>query len=1098
VQQVETVTILMTDLVGSTGLESRIGPAAADALRGEQFRLIRAAIEQSGGSEVKTTGDGLMAVFRSADSAVSCAVSAQQRLERRNRAAAERLLIRIGLSCGDVTLAEGDYFGLPVVEAARLCERCSGGQILAGELVAHLTGARGHAFKPIGELELKGLPAPLAAVEVAWEPLRAESRSGPLPAALAAVPRGGFVGRVAEAERLRKLFAEASAGQRRLVLVSGEPGIGKTRLSTHTALSARAEGAAVLYGHCEEEVGVPYAPWVEALGHYVEHVPEEVLAAHVERHGGELSRLVGELRARVPRLPPARATDPETERYLLWGAVVGLLREATASESLVLILDDLHWADKPTLQLLKHVVAEARGTRVLIIATYRDSDLHRGHPLSELLADLHRFEGIERVALSGLSQPEIVQMMERAGGHELDQAGVALSHELFRETDGNPFYTGELLRHLVESGTVYRQENGRYTVRGKLSELERPQSVREVLGRRVGRLGEDAHNVLSVAAVIGREFDLELLVAVTERSEDGLLELLEKAVAAGVLVESASFPGLFSFAHALIPHTLYADVGTTRRARLHRRVAEALEHLLGPDPGARVGELALHWAKATTSVDLPKAVGYARLAGERALEELAPDEALRWFRQALELLADHDDDRERCDLLLGLGQAQYQTGDRAFRETLLEASRLASELEDADRAARAALANNRGQVSAFGAVDHERLAALARALQLDMFVHPARCASLISLRAVELQNDPDHERRRELAEQALALARDADDPRTLAQVLRDCSFALWAPDTLARRTALSDELLEVASRSRDPALEFWAAAVSLHVRIESGDLGAAASARERAELIATELGQPSLRYFAKMYDAGWAFMRGDMGEGERCAGEALAIGTEAGEPDAPMVYGAQLAGLRFYQGRAGEMLEMMEAGVAANPGISAWRSALASMYCWSGRPEDAVVILAEAGRDGFAHVAWDNFRMNALAMYADAAAQAGVLPAASLLYDLLEPWADQLIWNQALGYGHARMYLGMLAATLKREERADEHFAIACDFYDAHGLLFWIARGRLEWARALVRKGDAERAREHAAITLALAVEHGYGELEARAGALLQAGARTA
>jgi class 3 adenylate cyclase len=1090
---VETVTVLITDVVDSTALESRIGPVRADALREEHFELMRAAVQEAGGTEVKNTGDGMMVAFRSSAAAVSCAVSIQQRLERRNRTADEPLVLRIGLSCGDATVAEGEYFGLPVVEATRLCARGAGGQILANALVGHLSVGSGHTLTPFGDLELKGLPAPVPTVEVAWEPLADEGKSLPLPADLQVVPTTGFVGRVAEAERLRELFTEASGGERRVALLAGEPGIGKTRLSTHVALEARSDGAAVLYGRCDKELGVPYGPWVEALGHYVENAPVEVLRAHVQRHGGELSRIVGQLGTRMPNLPAARAADPETELYLLWGAVVGLLAEATTAQPLVLIVDDLHWADKPTLMLLRHLILEARGARALIIGTYRDSDLDREHPLTELLAELHRYEGIERLDIGGLSEPEIVEIMERAGGHELDQAGLALAHVLFRETDGNPFYTRELLRHLRESGTIYQRENGRFTVRGDLAELELPQSVREVVEQRVERLGQQAHSGLSLAAVIGREFEFELLVTVADVPEDELLELLEQAVAASVLVESATAPGRFSFAHALINRTLYVNLGPTRRARLHRRVGEALERMLGPDPGPRLGELALHWGKVGTAADLPKAVGYARAAGERALEEVAPSEALRWFEQALGLLPAGGETRERCDLLLGLGEAQRQAGDPAFRETLLEASRLASELGDADRAASAALANNRGQVSAFGQVDNDRLAALERALELGA-VSGARSASLIAVRALELQNDPDHERRRALAEEAMALALEAGDPRTLAQVLKDCSFALWSPDTLTRRRTVAGELLEVAQWLRDPSLEFWASAVALHVNIESCDLVAAQAARERAESIAQDLGQPSLRWFATVYGAGWAFMRGELSEGERLSEQALAIGTEAGEPDAMMVYGAQLGGLRYYQGRAGDMLEMMEAGVAANPGISAWRSALASMYCWGGRLDDAAAVVAQAASDGFAHVPWDNYRMNALGLYADAASQAGVVDAAAALYDLIEPWPDQLIWNQVLCYGHTRMYLGMLAATLGRHELADEHFATVCDFYEANQLLFWVARGRLAWAEALAGRGEAERASEQAARALEPAQKHAFAAIEARAAALVLTG----
>ena len=209
----------------------------------------------------------------------------------------------------------------------------------------------------------------------------------------------------------------------------------------------------------------------------------------------------------------------------------------------MVVLDDLHWADNATLLLLKQVVSRGQGMHTLIIGTYRESDLSRGHPLSEVLADLHREQRVERIALMGLREPDIVGIMERVSGHELDEVGLRLSKQLFLETDGNPFYTGELLRHLTESGMLYQQDGGRWAVRGALSELGLPQSVHEVLGRRVDRLGQGAREALSVAAVIGRDFDVDLLLQVTEDSDVELLALLERAVAASVLIESASVPG---------------------------------------------------------------------------------------------------------------------------------------------------------------------------------------------------------------------------------------------------------------------------------------------------------------------------------------------------------------------------------------------------------------------------------------------------------------------------------------------------------------------------------------------------------------------------
>ncbi len=1090
---VETVTILITDLVGSTGLESRIGPGAADELREEHFALLRGALEENRGREIKNTGDGLVAAFNSASEGVSCAVAVQQRFERRNRSAEEQLLIKVGISLGDATASEGDYFGMPVIEAARLCDRAQGGQILAKEVVAHLAGGRQEsAFKPIGELELKGLAEALPTIEVSWEPLGEPDRALPVPARLQEMPPGGFVGRAAQRERLSRLFNDASEENRRLALISGEPGIGKTRLSTHTALEAHSEGAVVLYGRCDEELAIPYGPWLEALAHYVEHGPEEVLRAHVERHGGELVRMVPQLAERLHGIPPPRETDADTERYLLWGAVVGLLREAGCEEPLMLILDDLHWADKPTLSLLKHVVSQGQGLRVLLIATYRESDLARGHPLTETLADLHRVQGVERIALDGLDEADIVEIMKRAAGHELDDASRGLAKELLRESDGNPFYTAELLRHLLESGGVYQEEDGHWTVKGELSELGLPASVREVVGRRVERLGEDVHKQLSIAAVIGRDFDVDLLLSVSERSEDELLELLEQGVAASVLVESASVTGRFSFAHALINHTLYEDLGNTRRARLHHRIAHELEELLGDEPGARVSELAHHWSMAT-DIDLPRATRYARMAGERALAELAPDEGLRWFSQALELQGREaePDPRERCELLIGLGGAQLQIGDTDSRETLLEASRIASTLADAELAAAAALTNNRGESSSFGQVDKERLIAIERAIELDDPSDPGRRARLLALQAVELLWDADFERRWALANEAVSLARSAGDLRTLAEVLRRAHLALWSSQTLELRSALVAELADCAAKVQDPALQFWAHGAEQVVYAEKGDFAGLQDALRNEQSIAEELGQPTLRWVATWHAAAWQLLRGDLEDAERLAERAFAIGQEGGEPDAAFTYGAVLTTVRLHQGRGEEIVGMLEQSVSAYPGIAAWSAGLASVLCWLDRRAEAAAILERATSERFEHVLPGVGDLTALVLYAEAATHTGDSDAASMLYELIERRSDQIDWTGTNGYGHARMYLGLLAVVLGNHEQADAHLAFACEFQETNGMLLWAARAHLGWAEALDARGQSAPARDHAVRTLELSREHGYGLFEARAAAIL-------
>ena len=575
-ESVELATILLTDLVGATRLANSVGPVRADELREEHFELLRDAIAFSGGQEVKNTGDGLMVAFASASAAVRCEVAMQQGFERRYRQAEQALHVRIGLSAGESTVKDGDYFGMPSIEAARLCGEAPADGILISAMARALAGrCDGIEFTSAGEFELKGFEEPVEAFSASWAPLEEETGAPsrwPLPALLRSVPPVKYVGRVEERAALEEAMKLARSGQRQVVLLSGEPGIGKTRLASYAAHDAHAEGFAVAWGACTEELAVPYEPWIAVCSQLVESAPLQSLQRHVERHKGELGRLAGNLEVRVSDLPEPRSSDPETERYLLFNAVVGLLGEMAQTVPLCVVLDDLHWADAQSLALLKHLIRTHEQGSLQLIATFRDSELAKDHPLTGVLADLRRLEGVQRIALHGLSADDVAEVMAAIAGHELDQDGLELAAQIAEETDGNPFFAGEILSGLRESGAVVFDEHKRRW-RIDPGELALPESVREVIERRVERLGEESLEALRLAAVIGREFDLELLSAIVETDEARLLDRLEGAVAALVLAESSDHVGRFRFAHALINQTLYDGLGATRRARMHERVA---------------------------------------------------------------------------------------------------------------------------------------------------------------------------------------------------------------------------------------------------------------------------------------------------------------------------------------------------------------------------------------------------------------------------------------------------------------------------------------------------------------------------------------------
>ncbi|MDP9182763.1 MAG: AAA family ATPase, partial [Actinomycetota bacterium] len=610
---------MFTDLVGSTERAVRLGPVAAEEVRSTHFRLLRDAVAATGGSEVKNLGDGLMVVYPSLAGALAGAVAMAQNIEQHNRKATEPLDVRIGLSSGDASEEDGDYFGEPVVEAARLCANASGGQIVTTEMVRLLARRTDHRFTALGAFELKGLPDPVEACEVAWAPAKAVAEV-PLPSRLAVTPATGVIGRVLERELLVTTLKAAFAGEgHRVVLLSGEPGIGKTTLAGDLAQRAHGDGATVLYGRCDEDLGVPYQPFVEALGDFVAHALEGALLALDERHLSELSRLLPQVRHRIPALAEPPSTDADAERYLLFGAITAVLAAMAATAPVVLVLDDLHWADKPTVLLLRHLVATLGRAEVLVVGTYRDSDLTVTHPLTEGLAALRREAAVERIAVNGLDDNGVVALLEGLAGHEMADDGIALAHAVRRETDGNPFFTAEVLRHLSETGAI-RQEAGRWVAAVALSSIGLPESVREVVGQRVRRLGDHVAHVLTMASVIGRDFGLAQLARVAERNEDDVLDALEEAARAAVVTEVKGRSERFTFTHALFQHTLYDELSASRRARTHRRIGELLEAECGDDPGDRIGELAHHWMAAATPAEAGKAAGYARRAGQRALD----------------------------------------------------------------------------------------------------------------------------------------------------------------------------------------------------------------------------------------------------------------------------------------------------------------------------------------------------------------------------------------------------------------------------------------------------------------------------------------------
>jgi len=880
---------------------------------------------------------------------------------------------------------------------------------------------------------------------------------------------------------LSEHFARARAGARQMVLMCGEPGVGKTRLATELGRRAHADGAIVLYGRCDAEPLTPHQPLVEALQHYVEVAPIEELAGQVATAGGELRRIVPQLERRLPCAPQPLGGDPEGERFRLFEAVATLLVEASATAPLLLVLDDLHWADDASLLLLRHVARDSRAASLLVLGVYRQTEIASSHPLERALADLVTEQRFARQGLVGLDESGVAAMIEP---HVGERDAIVPARHLHARTGGNPFFVGEVLR------SVAGRDPEEIERALRADEFELPEGVRQLIEQRVARLGDEVRRVLSIAAVVGSRFDLRVLERVSRRPLDELLEALERATGARLVEEPPDAAGRFVFAHALIRDTLYRGLGTARRARLHQLIGEALETPAAHAAEPPLADLAYHFANAADT-DPGKAVRYSLLAAEHALGQLAYEQAALNYDRALAALhlQPESDAHERAELLVALGDARSRAGERErAREAFLAAAELARALDDGALLGRAALGLG-GEWLRLDKVDEVLLElgedALGRLGDRD----PKLRVRLQARVAAELLNSPGHEQRREqLSAEAMDEARRLDDPATLAAALNARHIAIWVANP-AERLTLANELLNAAEQAGDRELEMVGHAWRYADLCELGDIAAAAREIDACEHGAQALRQPYHRWTATRLRAALTIFRGDLAEGERLANDALQLGLRAQAPSAPIHYLAQLGVLRLHQGRWTEMIEPARALAAEYPHFPAFRSSVATVCAEIGEDAEARRMLAPLATNRFANVPQNSNWINCLATAAVAAALLAEPDWAQALYERLRPYA-QLNVSATAGsshHGSVALYLGMLAATTERHNAAAEHFEDALEANTRMGTKPFEAWTRCEYAHMLLARREPG-ARERAERLLTEA--HGTAQALGMAGLL--------
>ena len=670
-----TVTVLFTDVVGSTDLTTSRGDEAAQEILRGQRDLVRQQVEEHSGHEVKGLGDGFMVAFGSARKAVACAVGIQRALEEHNRGQPldEQVLIRIGLNTGEVIQEEADLFGETVNAAARIAAKAKGGQILVSEMVKGLLGRSPDVeLVDRGRFRLKGFPERWRLFEVIWQE---EAATAPT-----LVERTPFVGREAERGELRRCLDQLAGGRGGLVMIGGEPGVGKTRIAEELMAEASQRGITAFTGHCYEMEGAPpYIPFLEILQAAARVVPPEDLREALGDSAPEVAKLMPELRRMFPDIASPLELRAEQERFFMFNGVLVFMGRAARARPLLLTLEDLHWADEPTLLLLQHMAQRLREMPVLIVGTYRDVELDVDRPLAAILEELLRQRLAHRLALKRLPKASVSAMLQALSGQE---PPATLVQAIYSETEGNPFFVEEVFQHLAEEGKLF-DAKGRWRPDLEVSELDVPEGVRLVIGRRLRRVSEECRRVLTTAAMIGRAFSFDLLEALADADTDALLDAIDDAERTQLIASVSDTPGRagarpgeasFTFAHELIRQTLISGLSLPRRQRLHLRVAEAMEQVYSQTLDERAADLAHHLYQAGTASDPEKTVRYLTLAGKQAQRAAAFEDALRHFESALSLNEGRDR-QKRADLLYQRGLAlrsldRWEGASSALREAL--------------------------------------------------------------------------------------------------------------------------------------------------------------------------------------------------------------------------------------------------------------------------------------------------------------------------------------------------------------------------------------------------------------------------------------------
>jgi tetratricopeptide (TPR) repeat protein len=867
-----------------------------------------------------------------------------------------------------------------------------------------------------------------------------------------------LVGRDREMAILGAALKDALAGRGSVHLLEGEPGIGKTRLADAFAHKAEASGAKVLWGRCWEAGGAPaYWPWVQALRTYVRGRAPEELMHTLDGRASDLARILPEVGAIAGTEVAPEASDPDAARFRLFDAVMGFLMRASEADPLVIVLDDLHVADEPSLLLLRFVSDGIPNSRIVLVGALRTP--YRDPGVRKLLMELGRDPGVQRTPLKGLPESAVGELIEITAGIE---ASDALIKAISDDTGGNALFVREIVDMLSSAEAVQAAEERR---------LPLPQGIGDAILRRLDPLSERCSETLILASVFGREFGLDGLGHVVDLDPDELLTALDEAESAGLIAEVPDTIGRFRFTHALVRDAVYDELPPSRRMQLHLLVGTSLERAYAANLGPHLSELAHHFLKSAAGGGAEQAVRYCTGAADRAVRLLAFEEAVRLYESALRALdlCSTSDRRTHCALLLELGEAHLKAGNEASaKDAFLGAAEVARDIGATELLARAAIGYGGRFVWTRPGTDTRVIPMLREALaELGDETSTLR-ARLLARLAGALRDQPARDQRAALSAEAVVVAQRTGDDATLAYALTARFTANWGPENADEQLEIATRLVELAESIGDMDRAVEARLIRHKVLTYLGDITSAKADLEVASHLAGESRQPSHVWFVSVDGVTSALFEGRFDVAEELAPWALQLGRDAVALDADVSYRLHMFALRREQGRGAEIEELIRRSVSDYPGYPMFRCVLANLYASIGLGAKAKAILDGLAENGFNSLPRDNEWLFAMSLLPEVADVLGDADRAAELYELLRPFAHLHAYSAPeLGLGSAGRYVGIAALTAGRPNEAADHLERALQQNEAMGARPWTAHTMYDLARALLARGqggDARRA----------------------------------